>query len=101
MSPDRRVRIWQCLGAHFGDERWAQVRQVSPVSLGPALAAMQVLVAGAGEDGPRWGERSHERGGFFVDVAIELLRMTLAQPGQRPAPGGICMNRIANHRRLV
>src|SRR4029077_9563840 len=50
VAPDWRVRIWQGLGDHFGDERWAQVRQVSPVSLGPALAAVQVLVAGARKD---------------------------------------------------
>ena len=71
------------------------------MSLGPSLAAMQVLVAGAGEDRPRWVERPHQRGGFLVDVAIELLGMTLAQPGERPAPRRIRVHCVANDRRLV
>src|SRR6202022_3995274 len=82
VTPDGRVRVRQRLGADFGDKRRAQTRQVSPVSLGPALAAVQVLVAGPGEDRPRWVERAHQRRGFFVHVAIELLRVPLPQPGE-------------------
>src|SRR3989442_11000535 len=70
VAPDRRVRVRERLGTDFGDKCGAEGRQVSPVSLGPALAAVQVLVAGAGEDRPRRVERSHQRGSFFVDVEI-------------------------------
>src|SRR2546426_11974915 len=87
IPPHRRIRVRQRLGADFRDKRGAQAGQVAPVSLGPALAAVEVLVTGTGQNRSRWIQRAHESGRFFIDVAIELLRVTLAQPGQRPAPG--------------
>src|SRR5437588_4226819 len=75
-SPHRRIRVRQRLGADFRDKRRAQAGQVSPVSLGPALAAVQVLITGTGQNRSRWIQRAHETSRFFVDVAVELLRVT-------------------------
>src|SRR2546426_883512 len=71
IPPHRRIRVRQCLGANFRDERGAQAGQVSPVSLRPALAAVQVLVTGTGQHRPRWIQRAHESGRFFINVAID------------------------------
>jgi len=62
---------------------------------------VQVLITGTGQNRSRWIQRAHESGRFFVDVAVELLRVPLAQPGQRPAPGRVGVDGVANHGGLV
>src|ERR1700682_3521269 len=53
VPPYGRISIRQRLGAHFGDERWTEASQVSPVAMGPAVAAVQVLVTSTCERGTR------------------------------------------------
>src|ERR1700724_1893579 len=49
VPPHRRVGVGERLGADFRNERRAEPSQVPPVAVGPAVAAMQVLVARARE----------------------------------------------------
>ena len=58
---------------------------------------MQVLVTGPGEHRTRWVQRAQQGGGFLVNVAIQLLGVTLTQPLERVAPGWIGMHGVRDH----
>jgi len=62
---------------------------------------VQILIAGTGQNRSRWVERAHQCGRLFVHVAVELLRMPFAQPGERPAPGRVGVDGVANDGGLV
>src|SRR2546425_7218025 len=67
----------------------------------PAELTVQILVTGPRQHRARWIQRAQQGGGFLVDVAIELLRMTLSEPSERVAPGWVGVDGIRDDRWMV
>src|SRR5207302_868609 len=86
ISPDRRIRVRQGLGANFRDKRWTQAGQVAPVSLRPALAAVQVLVTSARQDRTRWIQLEHAHGRVRVQSGSHVSGWVVEWLGTRVCP---------------
>src|SRR5919201_4923392 len=101
MAPYRGVRVGQTLGPHFADEPRIEAGEIAPVTVQPTKPTMQIPIAAAGDYRPGGIERSKLSHGLFVDIPVELLGMTLTQPGERLAPGRLVVHGVDDHGRVV